>query len=321
MKQWKIGLVRTVCAMAAVVMALAVLTPKQVFADGTGDGSTDTAGSASVDGRPFLALGADLKASERKTVLGLLGVTEQELEQFDVIEVTNQQEHQYLGDYLPSSVIGSRALSSVLVRTREDGYGISVVTKNINYCTQGMYCNALITAGVENADVTVAGPFPITGTAALIGAMEAYSVMTGEALEEEAMDAAINELVLTGEVAESTGDSDKTEELMAALKQEIANGNLESPEEIRHALSEAANTLNLQLSEDQKERIASYMDKFSELDIDPEALKNQAKDLYEKIKNLDLNFGDGSEGGLFQGIVDFFANLFKSIADFFANLF
>ena len=39
-----------------------------------------------------------------------------------------------------------------------------------------MYENALTTAGVTDATVTVAGPFNITGTAALVGAMNAYEV-------------------------------------------------------------------------------------------------------------------------------------------------
>lgn len=69
--------------------------------------------------KPFLALGADLKAQERETVLRLLGVTEQELANYDVITVTNADEHAYLDEYLDNSIIGSRALSSVKVVGRK----------------------------------------------------------------------------------------------------------------------------------------------------------------------------------------------------------
>ena len=48
-----------------------------------------------------------------------------------------------------------------------------------------MYENALATAGIENADIKVAGPFNISGTAALVGAIKAYENMTGEEVNEE----------------------------------------------------------------------------------------------------------------------------------------
>ena len=125
--------------------------------------------------KPYLALGADLKADEKATVLNLLDVKEEDLDNYKVVTVTNEDEHKYLDSYLSANVIGSRALSSVKVVSKESGYGLQVTTKNITYCTKVMYQNALATAGVENAEITVAGPFNISGTAALVGAMEAYS--------------------------------------------------------------------------------------------------------------------------------------------------
>lgn len=119
----------------------------------------------------YVSFGADLNKDEKATVMDLLGIEEEDLEDFTVGEITNDDEKKYLGDYLDASVIGSRALSSVIVVIGEDGDGIDVETKNISYCTPGMYTNALITAGIENADVIVAGPMEITGTAALVGAM------------------------------------------------------------------------------------------------------------------------------------------------------
>ena len=50
-------------------------------------------------------------------------------------------------------MIGTRALSSVLIEKKDKGNGIKVTTSNITYCTTGMYQNALATAGVTDADV------------------------------------------------------------------------------------------------------------------------------------------------------------------------
>jgi uncharacterized protein YpuA (DUF1002 family) len=263
---------------------------------------------------PYVSFGADLKEKEKDTVLDLLGISEEELENYDVIEVTNKEEHKYLGEYLSDDVIGTRALSSVLVVKQEEGHGIAVTTENINYCTSGMYCNALITAGLKDAEVTVAGPFELTGTAALVGAMKAYAVMTGQEITEESMDAATNELVLTGALAEELGDSEKTEQLIALVKQKVFEENLATSEDIRAAVDEASDSLDLNLTEEDKESIVALMDKINELDLDVESIKSQAKDLYDKLGDIDTE-------GLLEKIGEFFANIFTAIADFLSGLF
>lgn len=265
--------------------------------------------------KPFLALGADLKAQERETVLRLLGVTEQELANYDVITVTNADEHAYLDEYLDNSIIGSRALSSVKVVGREAGSGIHVDTSNISYCTAGMYRNALITAGVEDADITVAGPFSISGTAALVGAIKAYETMTGEEIPEVNMDAANNELVITGEIVENVGDSQKVEELMALVKQKVAEGSVKSREDIEALVGQAAEELDVSLSDEDRDKIAGLMDKIDGLDLNVDAIKEQAQELYNKLDSLDFHFDTESVGNFFTRIVDaivgFFQNLFS----------
>ena len=52
----------------------------------------------------------------------------------------------------------------------------------------------MATAGVEDVNVVVAGPFNVSGTAALVGALKAYSEMTGETVDEKVVDAAVDEI-------------------------------------------------------------------------------------------------------------------------------
>ena len=49
------------------------------------------------------------------------------------------------------------------------------------------------------------------------------------------------------------------------------------------------------------------------MDLDIESLKEQAKNLYEKIEGLDLNLNIDEEQvkGFFQKIIDFFKGLFE----------
>ena len=236
----------------------------------------------------YVSFGADLSTDEKSTVMNLLGITEDDLEDYTVGEITNADEKKYLGDYLDASVIGSRALSSVIVVLGEDGDGIDVETKNISYCTSGMYTNALITAGIENADVIVAGPFEITGTAALVGAMKAYSDLTGEDISEDSMDAAVNELVITSEMAEGES-AEEIEELMAYVKAEVVRRGLDDEEEISKLIDEGANQLGIAITENEKSAIISLMQKISELDLDIESMKEQAQDLFNKLEDMGID--------------------------------
>ncbi len=276
--------------------------------------SAMTARADAVIDQPYVCLGADLSDSDRAKVLSELEITEGEIENYDVSYVTNEEEHEYLGSYLSESVIGSRALSSVIITKKDEGNGLNIKTKNISYCTVGMYQNALITAGVEDADIIVAGPFAISGTAGLVGILKAYENLTGEEISDDYVDAALDELVTTGEVADSVGDTDKVEELIALVKQEVIENDLETEEEITEVIEEAADEMDITLSDEDIQKILSLLDKIKDLDIDADALKSQAGDIYNKIKNIDI----GTDAA---GISKFFSDIFSSISDFFRGLF
>ena len=260
----------------------------------------------------YVSFGADLSSDEKSTVMSLMGITGDDLENYTVGEITNADEKKYLGDYLDSSVIGSRALSSVIVIVGQDGDGIDVETKNISYCTSGMYTNALITAGIENADVIVAGPFEITGTAALVGAMKAYSELTGKEISEDSMDAAVNELVITSDIAEGENSED-IEELMAYVKAEVVRRGLNNEDEISKIIDEAAEQLNITITEDEKNAIISLMKKISDLDLDLDSMKEQAKDLFNKLEDMGIDKEQAKN--FFQKIIDAIQNFFNSLFD------
>ena len=265
--------------------------------------------------KPYLALGADLNDSQRATILSIMGIDAANLSNYDVVYVTNAEEHQYLDSYISSSQIGTRSLSSVVIVQRDKGSGLNISTTNINYCTVGMYKNALVTAGIEDADIIVAGPKNISGTAALVGVFKAYQEMTGKELPQENVDTALNELVLTGQLESSTGaDAESVEGLVAYLKQQIAENGLTDDDSIRKAIDEAADKFDVTLTEDQKAQLLELLKKIGDLDLDVDSLVNQAKSIYDKIENLGAD-------GIFDKIGSFFSNLFSSIADFFKNLF
>ena len=177
----------------------------------------------------YLSLGADLSEAERNTVMDLMGVDDPD--NYEVLYVTNADEHKYLDSYVSSDQIGSRALSSVLIKEKS-GDDIDVEIHNIGYCTEGMYRNALQTAGVEGADVVVAGPFEISGTAALVGTIKAYEQMSGETVDDEVIEGAVDELTTTGEVGEEIGDKEAAEGIVSQVKEDLADNPDMTDEEI-----------------------------------------------------------------------------------------
>lgn len=193
----------------------------------------DAAGSA------VLALGADLSASQRATVLSEMGITEAEAAAYETIYITNDMEHQYLDESLGASVVGTHSLSSVLLIPQESGAGLSVETHNVNFCTIAMYRNALLTAGVQDAKVIVAAPSSISGTAALVGALKAYETYSGETVSEDAFSVATDELVLTGELMDEL-DSEQISDLIAYLKQQIAERGLDDPDKLSEVVRQAS---------------------------------------------------------------------------------
>ena len=289
--------------MMAVMLLCGVIPGRAAYAD-------------SIEEKPYLSLGADLKEAEKKTVLELLGVDEASLSQYTVGQVTNAEEHEYLSEYVPASVIGTRALSSVLVTLKDGGHGIDVSTNNITYCTGGMYRNALATAGIQDAEVKVAGPFNITGTAALVGAMKAYEAITGETITEETKDAATNELVTTGELAENLGNAETAEELIALIKDKVVSEDLKNLEEIKTAIEEACQDLQINLSEEDFQMILDLMDKIKNLDIDINQLKEQANAVYKKLADMGIDLKSES---FWQSVKDFFDQIFNVIIALFGQ--
>ena len=239
------------------------------------------------------------------------------LANYNVTYVTNAQEHQYLDSYVDSSKIGSKSWSSVVIVKRKKGNGLNISTNNITYCTVGMYKNALTTAGITDADIIVAGPKPISGTAALVGIFEAYEAMTGEAVQDNVVDAALNELVVTGELEASIqGLTDQeVEEFIAYIKSLIAEKGLTDEKSINEAIDEACDKYGVTLSDDERQKIVDLLLKITSLGIDLSGLVDYAASLYNSFKN------GGSSSGIIASIGNFFGNIFSAIGEFFKNLF
>lgn len=324
---------KAICAILTMVillgMVVSVSANQIIVFDEQGNGKVEEAQPSGE--KLYLALGADLSTDQLNTVLELMGISRDKLNDYNVVYVSNADEHKYLDSYISSSVIGSKSLSSVLVKQAEEGHGVVVNTKNINFCTTNMYRNALITAGVQDADILVVGPTQISGTAALIGAMRAYEQMSGKEVSEKVLDTALNELVETGELSKVVGSSGEAEELISYIKAQIAANDLETEEQIEAAIRKGMKEKNVTLSETDIKKIVDLMMKIKAMGIDFNDLADQAEDIYAKYKPMidngtfsldDVDIEDLGLGELIKKSATKLAVSIKdSVSDFFKGLF
>jgi uncharacterized protein YpuA (DUF1002 family) len=111
--------------------------------------------------------------------------------------------------------------------------------------------------------------------------------MTGESLDDAAVDAALDELVTTGELEESLdGDSENLEAMIADLKQQIADGTIQSEEEIEDAIEAASQKYDINLSKEDIQKLLDLLKKIEGLDLDWSAISSQASAWADKISGI-----------------------------------
>ncbi|MCE4047163.1 MULTISPECIES: DUF1002 domain-containing protein [Bacillaceae] len=282
---------------AVLVFSLLLLLPLHALAD-------------AAPGDMIITLGENLTEEQKKLLLTEMKAPDDA----QIITVSNKEEHQYLGSYISKALIGTRAISSSAITINDAGSGIEVTTKNINWVTDEMYINALITAGVKDADIYVTAPIEVSGTAALTGLIKAYEVSTDTEIPEDVKQAANEEMVQTANLGEEIG-TDKASALMAKIKEKIAENKPSTDAELEKIINDAASELNISLSDTQKQTLMDFFNKLKELDINWNQVGDQLQDAKDKFNA----FIESEEGqGFLAKVKEFFASLVDAIKSFFS---
>ena len=259
----------------------------------------------------FTCYGEDLSAEQYAAVLDLLGT---DLDNDTLISVSIEDEKALLNGLVDEDKMGSRSISSARVTLLDEGAGIHVTTHNIDWVTANMYASALATAGVENADIVVAAPVEVSGTAALAGIFKAYETASGQVLSDVAKALAGEEMLTLGNLADVIG-TEEAEELIAMGKQYALENGLTDPEKARPYVEEAARQLGVSLSDSQIDTITSLLIRIVEQDLSAEEIAKQLNALNSSIQKFEQ---------VKQGAATFFEKVkitFQSIGDWFMGLF
>ncbi|MBS4204599.1 DUF1002 domain-containing protein [Lederbergia citrea] len=212
----------------------------------------------------------------------------------------------------------SRMFSSAKITLKEKGHGL-VVTRvtpdNITEVTEEMYANAMLTAGIENANVEVASPVKVSGHSALLGIYKAYE-SRGKTLDKGRMEVANEELDLATDLADKKGlDEQKVGELLTEIKKSIAEQNPATREDVEKIVEEQLNKMKIELSPEDRQLLIDLFEKMRSLDINFGNVKKQLEDLSKDIgKKMEKVIGD-------EGFWDSVSNFFKKLIDAIANLF
>mgnify|MGYP001171526474 FL=1 len=261
-------------------------------------------------GTQYVTFGHDLTKDQRDQILKDFNVSD--INNTHVVEVTNQEEHKYLGDSLPANVIGSKAISSSLITFKAKGSGLSVTTHNITWVTDDMFKNALITAGVEDADIEVSAPYPVSGTAALTGIIKAFEDATGKPISDDIKKIANEEMVTTGQIGDKIGDKEKAVELLKRLKEEMSKqtGKL-SDAELKSLIQNTANSLGITLTQDEISSLVSLLRKLQNANINWDKVKSGLDNLTTSFKDF-VNKNPESKS-MIRVILQFFQNIINKL--------
>jgi len=254
-----------------------------------------------------VSLGADLTAKQQEGMLNEFGVSR---DQVNIIEVSIEDVEDHLSGIATREQIGTKAISCAYVKLLPEGEGLLVEANNVTWVTAEMYGNAMVTAGVEDAEVRVSAPFNVTGTTALTGIMMAFEEATGQKLSQKAKDAANEEILITGDIAEKIGKSEAAK-LVQDVKEEIIRRDIKAPEDIRQVIIDVSNELNIQLTEAQIDQIMGLMEKISKLDLNVEDISAQLDKISKNLEVIKDTIDENK--GFFQRLLDVFMDWLRSI--------
>ncbi|MBV4418553.1 DUF1002 domain-containing protein [Clostridium tyrobutyricum] len=259
------------------------------------------------DSYKVVTLGGNLTSSQKEDMLKYFGVNRQDA---DVIEVNIDEEKKYLSDVASSDQIGTKSISCAYVEPTTSG-GLNVSTHNISWVSSSMIKNALITAGVKNANVKAAAPFTVSGTAALTGILKGYETSSsGSKIDENKKKVANDELMTTGDIGDKIG-KDKAAGLMNDIKKQVVQDKPKTEAGVKKIVENVTNNYNINLSEGDINNITSVMNKINGLNLNFGEIQGQLNGVTNQLKDkLSTPEAQGFFSKIGNAIKSFFASIF-----------
>ena len=282
-------------------------------------------------GDSIAILGEDLTDAQKEALREEFGVEDDTL----ILTITNKEEHETLGNIVPSGKIGSKAISSAMITYTEKGSGLDITTsEHITYITKQNYADALITAGITDAKIQISAPYDVSGTAALTGIMKAYETSSGATIDPEVKEAVNEEVLLSVTIgdelasqAEASGQDTETakneaqkkaSDIVSDIKVTISEQKPETREQIETIVTDTLQRYEVSLSDETYAKLVSLFDKMRTLDIDWDTVASNIKNKANQVMDTVTSFANSEEG---QGFLNTLKGWFESFLDWLKGLF
>lgn len=239
------------------------------------------------DTKEVVTLGANLNSTQKQEMFKEFGVKPNDVK---VITMNVNEIREQLG--LPKIVgeFKGNAYSSVFVKIEEKGYGLKVKTNNLTEVTKTMLSNALLTSGVTDADVIATAPFPVTGTSALAGVLQAFEKATGENIPVENKEVARQDLSITNNLAKAKNSEgqdigrDGASAIVNQAKEEVIKDKPKNDKEVGEIVNNITNNYNIELTPTQEQELVGLLANINSLGLDYSKLKGELDSLSNNIQ-------------------------------------
>ena len=272
-----------------------------------------------------VTLGANLNSSQKQEMFNEFGVKPSDVK---VITMNVKEIREQLGLPPISGDVKGNAYSSAFVKIEQPGYGIKVKTNNLTAVTPTMLSNALLTSGVTDADVIATSPFPVTGTSALAGVLQAFEKATGKDIPVENKEVARQELSITNNLANAKNSDGQdigqngASAIVNQAKEEVIKDKPKNDKEVGEIVNNVTNNYNIQLTPEQEQELVGLMANINSLGLDYSNLKGELDNMSNNIQEvLKQNGQELKESGTLDRILNKILDTCTDIKNWFISHF
>ena len=272
-----------------------------------------------------VTLGANLNSSQKQEMFKEFGVNPSDVK---VITMNVKEIREQLGLPPISGDVKGNAYSSAFVKIEQPGYGIKVKTNNLTAVTPTMLSNALLTSGVTDADVIATSPFPVTGTSALAGVLQAFEKATGKDIPVENKEVARQELSITNNLADAKNSDgqnigqDGASAIVNQAKEEVIKDKPKNDKEVGEIVNNVTNNYDIQLTPEQEQELVGLMANINSLGLDYSNLKGELDNMSNNIQEvLKQNGQELKESGTLDRILNKILDTCTDIKNWFISHF
>jgi uncharacterized protein YpuA (DUF1002 family) len=213
-----------------------------------------------------IVYGGDLADADRQELAHIFGVEAGA----GPTEVVSRQE---LVDTLTAQGVPvhstDEAISSVELVCGPQGSGLQVQTRNITRISAPEYAGALLTAGVQDASVSIAAPAgkPVTGETALVGVFKAFPLCSaGKELDPRRTRLAYEQLKATADLAANGSDMAHASAVFLQALQAVVAGQAADTPGMDNALNSAASQQGVAVSDSTRGELIGLLEQLRDLD-------------------------------------------------------